>query len=809
MWLGGVISNVHSLGTKLLHAVNQFSSQPSSSSSPASESHQIETELKNLMDLLMRIKATLNDAEEREIRDESVKLWLKELKGVAYDAEDVLDEYNYEVLRAQVEARNASLKGKLIQMPYEMLDRIQQIRSKFAEINQHRIALQLSEEEAPRRRQHNDQQIVPTSHMVVESNIIGLQRKKEELINVLCSENHDDKISVVTIVGTGGIGKTTLAQLVYNDIRIKKTFDEFGWVCVSEDFNVQKITKEIIECITGISCSLENLSVVQKNISESVRDKRTFLVLDDVWNEKQNLWETFLVPFMLASVVKILVTTRNETVARIMQTMPTFNLGYYMSKEQSWQLFQHYAFGEAIRNTDSNLVQIGKKIVKKCGRLPLAVKSIACLMRHEPNEESWREILESQLWESDARNEIFQPLEISYARLPTYLKPCFLYCSMFPKDYYYDTKELVKLWIAHGYVQNSGSKNAEMVGWEYAKQLLQRSLFQSSYVYRGDKFHFTLHDMVHDLARSISGHGCYSIEDVTNLDFGEELYHLYIDSSQIFVGCPLSSPSEKFTTLRTLFVYNYGWTTGLMREVQKLRALKLVGCVSLQNYPFINLKHLRYLCLEKLEFNKIPEGIFSIFNLQYLTLRFCEDLTELPQCIGDLINLNELTIKHCEQLRVLPVSLCQLNALKELTLVSCSIKELPHDTGNLTNLQLLRIRDTKVSYLPSSLNKMIRRIQTLDVHLKCITIGWLKHFIDLDGTLIISDIRSYNLEDIFCVNLACMHNLQCLKLSWMSFHFDKETFENHLDNNSLKILPDIHERKIILIRYDKGDSFGL
>ncbi|KAJ4769935.1 Disease resistance protein (CC-NBS-LRR class) family [Rhynchospora pubera] len=223
MWIGGVISNIHSLGTKLLHAVNQFSSQPSSSSSPQSESHQIETELKNLTELLQHIKATLSDAEEREIRDLQVKHWLKEIRRVAYHAEDVLDEYHYEVLGAQVEARNASppnsLKRKLIQVPDGMLDQIQQIRSKFAEIAQHRIALQLSEEEAPRL--HSDSQIVLTSHMVVESNIIGLQREKEELINLLYSENHDGKIiSVVTIVGTGGIGKTTLAQLVYGCVWI-------------------------------------------------------------------------------------------------------------------------------------------------------------------------------------------------------------------------------------------------------------------------------------------------------------------------------------------------------------------------------------------------------------------------------------------------------------------------------------------------------------------------------------------------------------------------------------------------------------
>ncbi|KAJ4789027.1 Disease resistance protein (CC-NBS-LRR class) family [Rhynchospora pubera] len=838
MWIGGVISNVHSLGTKLLHAVNQFSSEPSSSSSPASESHQIETELKNLMDLLMRIKATLNDAEEREIRDESVKLWLKELKRVAYDAEDVLDEYNYEVLRAQVEARNAFLKGKLIQIPYGMLGQIQQIKTQFAEIAQHRIALQLSEEEAPRRR-HRDLQVVPTSHMVVESNIIGRQREKEELINLLCSENHDGKIiSVVTIVGAGGIGKTTLAQLVYNDKRIQQKFDKFGWVCVSEDFNVQKHTKEVIESITRKPCTLENLSALQHNISEGVRKKRIFLVLDDVWNEKRNLWETFRVPFMQASMVKILVTTRNESVARIMQTIPTFNLDY-MSEDQSWQLFQRYEFGEVIHIIDSNLVKIGKQILKKCGRLPLAVKSIACLIRHEPNEKSWREILESELWESDARSEIFQPLQISYARLPTYLKPCFLYCSMFPKDYRYDAKELVNLWISQGYVQNSISKDAKKVGLEYAKQLLHRSLFQGSL--KSDNFQFTLHHMVHDLARSISGHGCCSTKgDIIDLDFCEEFHHLYIGSSEKLLECPSPPPSKKFATLRTLFVNDYFWSVRLVSEVQKLRALKLVGNVFLQNYPFnskyvrssvdqvdfcVNLKHLRYLSLYQVDFKKIHIDMCSIFNLQNLNLRYCENLTELPQCIGDLISLEELTIIRCKQLRVLPASLCQLKALKKLTLGFCSVKELPHDIGNLTNLQLLTIKYTKVSHLPSSLNKMIRKIQALDVSLECSTMEWLEHFIDLDGTLIISCDKSHNLEDVRCAKLASMHNLQCLILSWDSCashashegkvvsinYFREKSFEKHLENNLLMLMDCLQPHpklKELHVKFYPGHTFS-
>ena len=115
--------------------------------------------------------------------------------------------------------------------------------------------------------------------------------------------------------------------------------------------------------------------------------------------------------------------------------------------------------------------------MNKCGMLPLAVKSIASLLRHEAEEESWREILESEVWESDVSNEIFPPLQISYARLPTYLKPCFLYCSMFPKDYCYDVEYMVKLWLSQGFIECKENNSTEKIGFDYARQLCERSLF--------------------------------------------------------------------------------------------------------------------------------------------------------------------------------------------------------------------------------------------------------------------------------------------------------------------------------------------
>jgi hypothetical protein len=170
-------------------------------------------------------------------------------------------------------------------------------------------------------------------------------------------------VNVIPIVGIGGLGKTTLAKLVYNDKRVVSHFELRMWVCVFEDFNVIRLIKEILK--SAIGTIEENLSVdrLQISLRECLKNKTFPLVLDDVWNEDRNKWielEDLLIGGCNES--KILVTTRNSLVATVMRTSPTYNLDG-RSLEDCLSLFVKLTFKEGEEKQYPNLIEIGKEIV--------------------------------------------------------------------------------------------------------------------------------------------------------------------------------------------------------------------------------------------------------------------------------------------------------------------------------------------------------------------------------------------------------------------------------------------------------------
>ncbi|XP_027181830.1 disease resistance protein RGA2-like [Coffea eugenioides] len=339
----------------------------------------VATDMQKLSRLLSATKAVLEDAEQKQFTDKAIQQWLQKLNVVACEIEDVLDDYAAKA--SKVKYKNSGcfslmcdpVAGSLV-FRGRIGTRMKEILAKFNSIADERIKLGLSDQK--RGSYFNASR--ETGSMVNEPEVLGRDEEKEQIVRILTKEKDgvDQNVSVLPIVGVGGLGKTTLAQLVFNDQRITQHFELKLWVWVSEDFDVKRIIKVLICSIQRtLTEELESLSLERK-LQGLLRGKRYLVVLDDVWNKNPEEWEK------LKSVLEcgargssIVTTTRMEKVATIMGTLQTHYLSSLL-ENLCWSLFRQRAFGPQEAEEYPNLVVIGKEIVKKCGGVPLAAKAL-------------------------------------------------------------------------------------------------------------------------------------------------------------------------------------------------------------------------------------------------------------------------------------------------------------------------------------------------------------------------------------------------------------------------------------------------
>ncbi|XP_062114887.1 putative disease resistance RPP13-like protein 1 [Humulus lupulus] len=307
--------------------------------------------------------------------------------------------------------------------------------------------------------------------------VYGRDAEKEAILKSLLLDDVKGCMSVIPIVGMVVIGKTTLAQLVFNDCQlIAESFELKVWVTVSEEFDVCKIMRMIFQKVASEKCDIDDLSELQCELKKALRGKKFFFVLDDVWNENYNKWDFLKSTFESgARGSKIIVTTRNKVVAQVMSTGKVHKL-QGISNEDCWKIFVDHAFEEDIGPAHSKL----HEIVKKCKGLPLAVKSLGGLLHFERDQMKWKNVLKSGVWElyETHNGEILPALWLSYYYLPSNIKQCFAYCSIFPKDSEFEKKQLILLWMAEGLLQNKKGKSMEEVGEQYFEDLISRSFSQ-------------------------------------------------------------------------------------------------------------------------------------------------------------------------------------------------------------------------------------------------------------------------------------------------------------------------------------------
>ncbi|GLU07888.1 hypothetical protein SLE2022_248270 [Rubroshorea leprosula] len=434
------------------------------------QQEQVGDDLQNWKSLLPKIRVVLDDAEKRQTADPAVETWLSDLRDLAYDMEDVFDGIEADERRKELTAKtdqpSTSKKRKWIQMctgfnqddlilDHEVVSKIKEISVRLERIVGGKEALDLKVGEA-RSSIAASRWEPTTTTWLPEIHVYGREGDKDAILQkVLNYEDGDENPHVIPIVGMGGLGKTTLARLVYNDARLKGVFEPKAWVCVSDEFDILRITRSILEQVTQNKCDSEDPSVIQGKVNNMLSGKKFLLVLDDVWSEDHRCWDVLQRVFVSAAVgSKIIVTSRSKGVAKAMRATDQIYPLEELPLNHCLSLLARQALGRGDFNAHLYLKDIAEEIVKKCKGLPLAVKTLGGVLHDELDPKRWVKILNSEIWElPEESSHILPALRLSYHHLPAPLKRCFAYCAMFPKDYIFHKDDLVLLWMAEGFVK--------------------------------------------------------------------------------------------------------------------------------------------------------------------------------------------------------------------------------------------------------------------------------------------------------------------------------------------------------------------
>ncbi|KAK4709412.1 hypothetical protein R3W88_030337 [Solanum pinnatisectum] len=597
--------------------------------------------LQKLEDILLGLQIVLSDAENKKASNQFVSQWLNKLQIAVDGAENLIEQVNYEALRLKVEGQHQNLTETSNQQVSDLNlclndDFFLNIKSKLEDTIK---KLEVLEKQIGRLglKEHfvSTKQETRTS-VDVKSDIFGRQSEIEDLINRLLSEDASGKkLTVVPIVGMGGLGKTALAKAVYHDERVKNHFDLKAWFCVSEPYDALRITKGLLQEIGSFDSKdvHNNLNQLQVKLKESLKGKKFLIVLDDVWNDNYNEWDDLRNLFVQGDTgSKIIVTTRKESVALMMgnEQISMDNL----STEASWSLFKRHAFENMDPMRHPELEEVGKQIAAKCKGLPLALKTLAGMLRSKSEVEGWKHILRSEIWELP-QNDILPALMLSYNDLPTHLK----------RYYPFRKEQVIHLWIANGLVPKDNGI-IEDLGNQYFQELRSRSLFERvpNPSKRNMETLFLMHDLVNDLAQIASSKLCIRLEESKGSHMLEKSRHLsytmgYDDFEKL-------TPLYKLEQLRTLLPICIDHN--ILPRLRSLRALSLSGyrINELPNDLFIKLKFLRFLDLSKTWIKKLPDSVCGLYNLETLLLSSCTYLEELPLQIEKLINLRHLDISN-------------------------------------------------------------------------------------------------------------------------------------------------------------------
>ncbi len=624
-----------------------------------------------IKDELKTMHAFLRAAEVTKEKDELVKVWAEQVRDLAYDIEDCLEEFTIHV-------KHQSLSRQLMKLRHRhrIAVQIRSLKLRVQEVSNRNMRYNFIKS-APSREMDDfstnmEMTRYQAAHYVDEAKLVGFDGPKKEILKMI-SGSEDVEVQTIWIVGAGGLGKTTLAKKVYESSNITSMFPCRAWITVSQSFDVMDLLKDMIKQLLGKE-SLDNLFTKYKEVKikennltdhlkEWLRNKRYFLVLDDLWSTKA--WDC-LKPTLWGNNregSRLVVTTRNRDLAEGSSSPLVYPL-QTLHREDATKLL--------LAKTNKSLCDINKdgmnetfeKILKKCGGLPLAIITIGGLLAAKDVKE-WDGLyaqIPSELENNPSFEVMRQVLALSYKYLPSHLKPCFLYLSIFPEDFEIQRKRLVYRWIAEGFIRARDGVSIVDVAIKYFNDLINRSLMQPSRVnMEGTIKSCRVHDIIRDIMISISREEKFvcRIDDKETCLMEENIHHVAFYNSN---------------------------SSEIAMDLNQVRSLTVFGERHKELTPLLcspQVRMLRVLDFQGVRFGmtqKEMDHIWSVLHLKYMNIRCDYNLPNssgyskiyrIPRSIGKLQDLRVLDISNtC--ITSLPTEICEL---RSLNILRCARKE--------------------------------------------------------------------------------------------------------------------------------------
>ena len=626
----------------------------------------VKQQAEDLKEELTWMESFLQDADAKARGENKlVQNWVKRVRKAAYDAEDLIESIAIQGSEPGM-CRRCGFFSKL--MPCALIRHhnsgleIEELKQRIISIRESaaRYGIKALPDDCRERRAVDEaiaRRRAVALHASDSSHVVRMEDEKESILHRLDPEL-EKRRSVVSIVGMGGLGKTTLAKKVFNDPWIQSRFHCAFWIDVSQDYNDVKLLKDLRRQIfPGGTEDYEKMekTMLESRLHDSLLGKTYLIVMDDVWDGE--VWR--IVGKHLpdeGNGSKVLITTRKREVADAAdpdQSTRAYELRF-LNQEESWELFLSKAIprDEERSACTGRLKELGEQMAAKCGGLPLALVVVGGLLSQKQRSTAeWEKVSGSMVWQyEDEGQNCMRILALSYRDLPYDLKLCFLYLSAFPEDYKIESDRLIGLWIAEGFIAERGDGlTLEETGEIQLEKLIERSLV---HVVSREPFNGIVLCRVHDLLRKLC------ISEAKQIDF-----------MSVHRGTK-SLPAESFRRLS--IIYEPEETISRLNSAPRLRALlsfnfrrghrdphpaiklsvgglKLIRVIDLQGAYNLEvlpeeiggLVNLRYLSLQDTKIESLPETIKKLSRLQFLDVRDTE-IHEMTSAVWEIETLRQL-----------------------------------------------------------------------------------------------------------------------------------------------------------------------